>query len=64
MKTNFQCPRTLLAGVLALAVGMAAVFAQAPTKPAVGGQAPLISGQTQDGKTWKLEGEFRAKRIR
>jgi len=46
--------RTLLVALLALFGGPSSVFAQAPTKPAVGGQAPLISGQTQDGKTWKL----------
>lgn len=54
MNANFRLPKTLLAGVLALAVSVPPVFAQAPIKPAVGGQAPLISGQTQDGKTWKL----------
>src|SRR5262245_54562228 len=54
MKTNFQFTKMLLAGALALVVGSASVIAQASTKPAVGSAAPLISGQTQDGKTWKL----------
>ena len=55
MKTNLQFPKTLLVSALALSIAAVNGFAQAPTKPAVGGQAPLISGQTQDGKTWKLE---------
>jgi len=54
MKTNFQLSKMLLTGVIAFLVGAASIFAQAPTKPAVGDRAPLISGQTQDGKTWKL----------
>ena len=54
MKTNFQFTKMLLAGALSLIVGAASVLAQASTKPAVGSPAPLISGQTQDGKTWKL----------
>jgi len=54
MKMNFQLFKMLLAGVLTLSLGVAGVFAQAPTKPAVGSPAPLISGQTQDGKAWKL----------
>lgn len=49
-----SAPRALLASALALMVGVVSVFAQAATKPAVGDPAPLISGQTQDGKTWKL----------
>ena len=43
-----------LVGVLALLIGAEAALAQTATKPAVGSPAPLISGQTQDGKTWKL----------
>ncbi len=54
MKMNFQLSKILLAMTLALSVGVTGVFAQATTKPAVGSQAPLISGQTQNGKTWKL----------
>jgi len=54
MKTNFQFCKRLLTAAIALSVSAASLFAQAPTKPAVGSQAPLISGQTQDGKTWKL----------
>jgi len=54
MKTNFQFSKTLLAGALALAVSVVVVFAQSPSKPAAGDQAPLVSGKTQDGKTWKL----------
>jgi peroxiredoxin Q/BCP len=54
MKMHFQFTRTLLAAALAFAMGMAGVFAQGSTKLAVGDRAPLISGQTQDGKTWKL----------
>lgn len=50
----FSVCKTVMVGVLLLTFGMAGVFAQASTQPAVGGQAPLISGQTQDGKTWKL----------
>ncbi len=46
--------KSLLACALALSFAVVGVFAQAPTKPEVGGQAPLISGQAQDGKTWKL----------
>ncbi len=47
-------PKALLAGALALMLGAASALAQATTKPAVGAPAPLISGQTHDGKTWKL----------
>jgi peroxiredoxin Q/BCP len=54
MKTHFRFIQTLLAAALALATGMAGVLAQSPTKLAMGDRAPLISGQTQDGKTWKL----------
>jgi thioredoxin-dependent peroxiredoxin len=39
---------------LALLAGVGGVSAQVTAKPAVGDPAPLISGQTQDGKTWKL----------
>src|SRR5262245_9213482 len=54
MKTNFQFSRALLVTALALVFNVAGVFAQATTKPAVGSPAPVSSGQTQDGKTWKL----------
>jgi peroxiredoxin Q/BCP len=54
MKMNSQFSKTVLASGLAFLVGAASVFAQAATKPAVGSAAPLVSGQTQDGKTWKL----------
>jgi len=46
--------RTLLASLLALVVSTAGAFAQSPTRPAVGDPAPLFSGLTQEGKTWKL----------
>ena len=54
MRTSFQFSKSLPTAALALLVGVTGVFAQTPYKPAVGDQAPLISGQTQDGKTWKL----------
>jgi thioredoxin-dependent peroxiredoxin len=54
MKTHFRFTQTLLAAALAFAIGVAGVLAQSSTKLAVGDRAPLISGQTQDGKTWKL----------
>ena len=54
MKTNLQFFKSFLAGALALVIGATSGFAQAPTKPAVGSPAPLVSGQTQEGKTWKL----------
>jgi len=46
--------KVVMGGLLALLVSASCVFAQAQTKPAVGSPAPLISGQTHDGKTWKL----------
>jgi len=46
--------RGWLAINIALFLGVGGVYGQSATKPAAGDPAPLISGRTQDGKTWKL----------
>jgi peroxiredoxin Q/BCP len=45
---------TWLTVALALLAGVGGVSGQVTAKPAVGDQAPLVSGQTQEGKNWKL----------
>jgi peroxiredoxin Q/BCP len=47
--------KTLLTSLaLSLGLGLTAGAAEAGKTPKVGDQAPLIEGQDQDGKTWKL----------
>ena len=46
-----------LAFLLSTAVGRSGT-------PKVGDKAPGFEAKDQDGKTWKLEGEFRATRLR
>lgn len=43
-----------LVAIFVFLVSVGGAFGQAATKATVGDQAPLITGQTQDGKTWKL----------
>ena len=47
--------KTLLSSLsLLLCIGLAADAAEGGKTPKAGDQAPLIEGQDQDGKTWKL----------
>lgn len=51
MNTNFLTPLVLVA---ALALSAGSVIAQSAKMPKVGDKAPLVTGKTEKGKTWKL----------
>jgi thioredoxin-dependent peroxiredoxin len=46
--------KTLLTITLFLCLGLAAIAAEGGKTPKAGDKAPLVEGQDQDGKTWKL----------
>ena len=58
----FSIQKVLMAA-LALFAGASLGLAQATKVPAVGEAAPLVTGNNQDGKTWKLADAIAKKKI-